>query len=176
MPPWSASGGTWEYPGNILSSDDSYANVPGNAGYTCILFASNFNLGIPSGATIDGVEVRIEKRRGGSEDIVDAAVGINDSAWGGETASSNYADTSTNWSSSDTYTTYGGPTNLWGLVNLTPDTLNSTTLGVVFRARNIFVDYGSTPYVDNIQMKVYYTENLVTPVIGQKYMLPAFRV
>lgn len=41
--------------------------------------------------------------------------------------------------------------------------------------KSILEEAGEHIYFDHIQIKVYYTENNSTPIIGQKYALPPFR-
>ena len=53
----------WSGAGNILSSDNVDASVAPGTGavYSNYLVAKNFGFSIPSGATIDGIIVKIER-------------------------------------------------------------------------------------------------------------------
>ncbi len=56
---------TWSNPGNITSSNNTYATATSSGGgnsTTHYLKATNFGFSIPSGATIDGITVGIERK------------------------------------------------------------------------------------------------------------------
>ena len=56
----------------------------------------------------------------------------------------------------DTYTSYGSPTDLWG-VTWTSDQINAKGFGVVIAAQNEAGGLSDTSYVDSMRINVYYT-------------------
>ncbi|MBL7933276.1 MAG: T9SS type A sorting domain-containing protein [Bacteroidia bacterium] len=69
---------------------------------------------------------------------------------GGAITGSDFAQTTAAWPTTDTYTTYGGPTNLWG-TTWTDSDINSTTFGAVLSAS---VQNG-TAQVDHMRITIY---------------------
>lgn len=150
-----ADGGTvdWDIPGNVTASDDSYASASTFSGgeLTYLLKVVDFGFSIPVGATIDGVEVTVE-RSSLLTGTVDARVNLIKN---GVVTGVNHADTVTAWPGTDGVVTYGGPTDKWGLVltrSFTNDSANwgcamSVTLGTGLGGAN----------VDSVTMTVYYT-------------------
>jgi hypothetical protein len=116
------------------------------------LVATGFGFSIPSGATIDGIVVGIERRYSGVGTIRDYRVRI---VKGGSIGSTDRA-TSTNWTTSDVYEDHGGSTDLWGERWTTSD-INSSNFGVAISAQK-FSGVGSpTVGIDHIRITVYYT-------------------
>lgn len=139
----------WGTPNNILASEGTTANGQPGLDYTDWLRASNFGFAIPTGATIDGVEVTIERRASGFRD--DALYLFDGSA----NIGNNKADTATGWTGSDLVVTYGGAADLWG-ATLTPAIINGSGFGLRF---SVFDTIGTgIGRVDHVQIKVYYTE------------------
>lgn len=157
------SGGdfTWSNPGNAASSNNSYAVCDGlsdgpNPLLTNRLKATNFGFSIPSDAVINGVVVEIEIKAhilGNSSLSADCtdqdlklvkagtAAGIN--------KTSNAAILTT-----DSYKSFGGPTDLWGLSLVAAD-INSSTFGCQYQA-SFNEDNDCTISVDHIRITVYY--------------------
>jgi len=150
-------GSDWTNPSNITSSNDSYAT------YICSdmncndapLYASNFNFNIPGSAVINGIEVRIEKHM--TEGIPGSS-----SAWSEEVilfkgsglhGAKRSTGTLLAWGLSDNLDYYGGPNDLWS-GTFTASDINSSSFGVVVSLEGY--DY-PTLYVDNISMRIYYT-------------------
>ena len=161
----SGSGGTaaWSNPNNAKASDNAYASVAvvtGNGeAYSQYLKATNFAFStyIDDAATINGVIVEIERygdsggtiKDYGSPKLVNAA---------GTIAGDSKANASA-WATSDpnTYATYGGSTDTWGITGLRGADAKDSDFGVV-----LAIQYASgagtvTAYVDHIRMTVYYT-------------------
>jgi hypothetical protein len=152
-------------PENILSSDNNRASATalltllnGNTNY---LKASGFGFTIPPGAVICGVKVELEK----------SATGINILAWvrdnsvrlvkAGNIVGSNNALPG-NWTSTETYSTYGAITDDWG-TSWTPDEINDPDFGIVFSARITgLITLLPSARVDHVSITVYY--NLVLPL------------
>jgi len=132
------------------NSNGALADTPAQACYTDILRLSGFSFGVPSNATIRGIEVTITRRQSGTVNRVDQLVRINV----GGSNSTNKADTSTYWPKSYTAKTYGGSTDLWGL---SPTPSNINTLYLDISAKNNYSRAGATFYVDCVGVNVYYT-------------------
>lgn len=148
---------TWSTPSNIVSSNNVYAtfstNISNNSHY---LKATNFGFTVPSGATINGITVEIERKASHSL----STRRINDSivqlVVGGVVSGNNYA-VGTNWPTTEAYFTYGGSANLWGL-SLTDTDINSSTFGVVLSVTTTASGKTIvTPSVDHIRISVTYT-------------------
>ncbi len=119
---------TWSNPGNATSSNDIRATASNLSGLaaTHYLMATNFGFSIPGSATIDGVVLEIEKSHTSTGNDKDGVVKL---VKGGTVQGNNYASTTVNWTTTDTYYTYGtSTTDLWGLT-LTPSDINSSTFG-----------------------------------------------
>ncbi|MBI4614481.1 MAG: tail fiber domain-containing protein [Planctomycetes bacterium] len=86
--------------------------------------------------------------------VVDASVRI---VKGGAISGAEKASASP-WPTVDTYTSYGGPADLWGLA-WTPADVNSGSFGVAIAA----TVSGSTASTDHIRITVYYTDSSVGP-------------
>ncbi len=169
----SGNGGTksWSNPGNAQFSDNLYATaswttadppegspIPERA-RTHWLKATGFGFTIPSGSTINGIVVEIEKRRDdGLVTVYSEDVRV---VKGGVVAGTQHGNAGS-WGTSDAYTTYGSSTDLWGLT-WTPADINASNFGVV-----LAIDAESTgafpgtyyALVDNIRITVYFTEPL----------------
>lgn len=149
---------SWSQPTRAVASDDSRTlfstgTTSDSWAESYYLKATSFGFTIPSGATIDGVLVEIEKQSN-APNSADVAVSL---VVGGSVTGSNLGDTSTKWPSSDTYVSYGGATNKWGLT-LTAAQVNGTDFGVVLQGK--IYKQASLAYsqVDHIRITVYYTE------------------
>ena len=147
---------TWSNTGNITASDNSRASAanggaPTQAHY---LKATNFGFSIPSGATIDGILVEVERKKQNSiGSVSDTAVKI---VKGGTVGSTNKA-IGGYWSTTDTYISYGGSSDLWGETWSDSD-INATDFGVVFSPTVTGGKGAGVANVDHIRVTVYYTE------------------
>lgn len=148
--------GAWASPENIFSSDDADASRGGFSGtfISNYLKAQTFGFSIPTGATIDGIEVQIEKL---GSTVTDEHVRIVKAD--GTIGSENKADTTTSWPDIDAYVTYGGSTDKWS-ETWTAEDINDADFGVVISAD---VVHPASIAVDHIQIKVYYTEAAANP-------------
>ncbi len=151
---------TWDTPGSITTIGGTSAVIDWASGTknSYYLRASNFGFSIPSGATIDGIEVRYLRRENSTTDnletkrirLVDDAgtVRTTDRAVAGE------------WPLSLTLETVGDATDQWGESAgfWTPDKINSSNFGVAIQAGT--TGSGTTPdgEVDYVQVRVHYTE------------------
>lgn len=145
----------WGSMSNASLSDNAYAAagpISGN-GFSERFECALFGLNVPAGATIDGVEVTIERKTiiGGptvfADDIVSLIVG-------GLVQGADRS-VSTPWTPTETTITYGGPSDLWGLA-LTADDVNASNFGLALRV-NRTGGSGQVAQVDHVQVRVYYT-------------------
>ena len=153
----------WSNPDNAKASDNSYAIATLTGGYEVsnYLKATNFGFNIPTGATIDGILVEIEKRIFGDGDVVsDNIVSIVKA--NGSVGSTNKAIAG-NWTLIEAYSSYGGATDKWS-ETLTEADINDSDFGVVLSVNGDEDDggYNSTARVDHIRITVYYTEAVAT--------------
>ncbi len=149
------AGANWTTPELAESSNNAYASVSVDGTVSDPLQCVNYGFNIPSGAVIDGIEVRVERKsnstnNGGSRDnslnLVKAgtAVGANRA-------------TGTTYTTTDTVEIHGSPTDLWG-TTWTPADINNANFGAVFTATKPSAAGGAhTVTVDQIQITVYYT-------------------
>ena len=149
-------GGTaWASTGNITVDDSSFASVSLSAGTNSKnLEILLFPFAIPSGSTIDGIEMNINAYASGSScDWLDAYL----IAGFGVLDSDDLSDSAGNpaVATSETVKTFGGPTELWGSTWTDAD-INAGGFGASIEVRN---ESGSTRtvYVDYITLTVYYT-------------------
>ena len=113
--------------------------------------AANYAAPVPTGSTIDGIEVAIERSKTGGI-VVDTIVRL---VKGGTVVGDNLAS-ATEWPGTDTVATYGGPTELWG-ETWTAANVNAGDFGVVLSCEET-ADIGSSARVDAGTLTVYYTE------------------
>ena len=147
----------WVSPDNAKTSNDAYSSVslPKIAGASDILLAGDYGFSIPSGATIDGIEVKIEHKGGAAGSIADVYVQLTKASI---LVGDNKASAS-KWATSDgeiTYPASGGATDKWGTTWTVADINNEIGLGL--RAQNSNADNAVTAYVDCISIRIYYTE------------------
>lgn len=149
---WGSGTIHWTTPTNIYLSDNNYAyKSHGENDITHYLRATTFGFSIPVGSTINGIETRFEKKAAVALTIEDYSVKIvkAGSEQGTDKASAVV------WTTTDTYYTYGGVSELWGLSWSVAD-INASNFGVSISAVN-YEESSVTAYVDHVQIKVYYT-------------------
>ena len=152
----------WSNPDNAKVSDAVYATASngGTGGTTHYLKATNFGFSIPSGATIDGILVEIQRAKtSGGNNVNNAArdSSVKIVKVDGTIGTTNKAATADNWPLIEAYKSYGSSSDLWG--ETWDDTkINDIDFGVVISA-SLISDTG-TPVagVDHIRITVYYTE------------------
>ena len=148
---------TWSVPGYAQSSDDSRAKAKLGKDLltTHYLKATGFNFNIPAGATINGIEVVVERNGKATPKICDNSVRIvKNGIIGDDDRSSDEA-----WPTNDEPKTYGSSTDLWG-ETWTYSDIKSANFGFVISAKR---DGGGNDKkdasVDYIGITVYYTAN-----------------
>lgn len=142
----------WSSASNITASDDSWVTATLGGSQRTKRLHIQFAFNIPSGATIDGIELSIE-RHGSSSDVRDYAIQL--SKTGGIAVGDNKASASA-WPTSDGTATYGGASDLWG-TTWTPAEINDVNFGVLAQAKSTSGTVSAR--VDFAEMTVYYTLN-----------------
>ncbi|MHC1707866.1 MAG: beta strand repeat-containing protein, partial [Bacteroidales bacterium] len=152
----------WSNPGNITTVGTPYATcvIPGQQ-YSDYLMATNFNFNIPANATIDGIEVEVN--RTGTQNLIifgiqDEYVYLVKDVSGSpviQTAYDNKAKSGL-WPTSLTTTTYGASNDLWS-TPLTPADINNSNFGLALRASCNRLTNDHTATVDYFQIRVTYT-------------------
>jgi hypothetical protein len=144
-------------PANAYASDNAYAYVSSNdedVGHTY----HNFGFSIPDGATINGILIELEDKRGaqpGTFPIVLSTVKAS-SEHGNTTRTG--TSISGNPSTSEGYRSYGGESNLWERT-WTPAEINSSDFGGKLSGVYTTEMGESDDYsLDHIRITVYYTE------------------
>lgn len=157
--PASGGGQGWTNIDAAWASDNAYAQcaysiLNFNGWQSNYLIQEGFGFSVPTGSTIDGIEVRVERRRGGSGDVVDASVRL---VQAGTITGNDKAKTSDIWQTTDTLIYYAGSsTDLWG-ATWTAAQINASGFGVAFAANETAENYTAIAQVDHIQVIVYYT-------------------
>ncbi|GEM_PF-5502147 len=157
------SGGTiaWSSPANTVSSNNIYATVTAGANQTTnYLYLSNFGFAVPTGSTINGIEVRVESKASNSNGYSIPAILRKGASFTG-----NIDNTGGNTTTDQTFLK-GSTTSLWGST-WTPADINSTSFGV-----GLYVTFGgsavSTTFsVDYVTITVHYTPPIPNLLIQQ---------
>lgn len=146
----------WTNPANALVQDGSNASVAVTAAETPYAILSNFGLSIPSTATINGIELRVNGRSTAAGDY--SYFSIGDVMNGTPYSTNQRTCTLPVHASTNGWVTLGGPTDLWGNqaggAPWTPAFLNSANFGL---AGAWGTTAANTYYVDGVELKVYYT-------------------
>lgn len=168
----SYGGVAWGNVNNAKVSDNAYANL--SSAYsldTHYLKATNFGFAIPSGATINGVSVSIERKKvvGNPNSVEDSVIKL---VKGGTVSGTNKSATAT-WNNTEGVVTFGGASDLWGL-SLTDSDVNASNFGVVISASMVVIigKAACVAYVDFISITIDYTTGgggLSRAVASQSY-------
>lgn len=181
----SGTGQAWINPGNITASNDTRATVALTlAQNSQILEATTFGFTIPSGATILGIEAKVERSDNNTlagRDIANllvklikggTVVGL-ERRWPPEIND----PVNSGWPTTDTVRVYGSPTDLWG-ENWLPSDVNATNFGLAFQAVHQINAGTETAQIDHMEIVIYFRDAITvgTPVggsitldIGRKY-------
>lgn len=153
------SGGivAWTFPTRITANDNSYTSTgltSSGSGYSEILRAKSFSLGIPTGVTIDGISIRYGAQGGGigissnTEQLINSSSAFYGTGKGGRS-----------WTTgTETMYTLGSSVDLWGgtqteAIVTSPNWGFGLDVGVYWDAK-----FGANSgLVDYIQAIVYYT-------------------
>lgn len=131
---------------NVYSVAGLFANGSANGSY--YLKCRDFAFAIPTGATIDGIKVEVQKF---DTLIYDNAVRIMK----GDVIGSTDKSSPDPWPASSTYISYGGENDLWG-ESWSPSDINSSGFGFAISAKTESAPEDA--YIDHIRITVYYTE------------------
>ena len=135
---------------NIDTSDDTRATATGST--YLVAEAYNFSFGVPSGATIDGIEVQAEFSASLAGII--ASLRLSVSGNGGSAYSSTKEDTVTG--TTDTTRIFGGATDLWGLASFSEANTQDGNFYVKVEGKTNSA--GRSCRLDYLAVKIYYTE------------------
>lgn len=145
----------WGSTDNVEASDGNYAIAEVDPeGWSQALVATNFGFNIPSGASIDGIVVSVERNKLEElHTINDAEVNI---VKGGVFGSENKAS-ATEWTTTDEIATYGGVGNLWE-ESWTPADINASNFGFALSVSANCLECGFvTARIDHISITVHYS-------------------
>lgn len=148
----------WGGTGNTTTSNNSRATATSLilGDVSNYLVCTGFNFDIPTTAVICGVRVEIEKSGAGLlQSVQDHSIRLTQ---GGLISGNNYA-VGGNWPTTDTYFSYGGPANLWGLA-LTPAMISSPTFGVAISANLSGSLILPSARIDHVRITVFYDNSL----------------
>jgi hypothetical protein len=161
---------------NIYATDSNWATIsltypPGYPGETEFIIGSNFNFSIPSGATIDGLEVTFTGHADDPEYYGGCYMAyvclfnefgiilstLKDSNMYPPVEQREFVF------DEDNTLTFGGPTDTWGGSAVTREFLNSSNFSV---GLSVFIDSGSGNTIamklNSMTAKVYYTSSVIT--------------
>jgi hypothetical protein len=147
----------WNNPEYAASSNDSRAiSDVQNTAFSDWLRCVNFGFAtgdVPEGATIDGIEVAIERHAETDNDIIDSAIYLRTSAGqsGDNKAAAGY------WPETDAIATYGASDDDWN-AGYDDDDIRDATFGVDISAFNDQPSQQREARIDHVQIRVYYTE------------------
>lgn len=152
---------TWANPGNAAASDNSRVTTALGSAATPTsdyLDLTNFGFSVPSGATINGITVAIERSVSAASNSQDETVQL---IKGGTASGNNKAATATNWpvQASEASVNYGSTSDLWGLT-LTDSDVNASNFGVRIAAKT--TSASSSPQIDFVSISIDYTAAAVT--------------
>ncbi len=151
----------WSYCYNAQTQNDiyAYADLKNANEVTYYLKATGFGFSIPTGATIDGITVEVDRyvvfNGATDQPIFDNSIKlVKGGVISGEEKSTGLVWPNT--TDSDTYVTYGGTNDTWGLSWDYSD-INSVNFGVAISAINSEWNRDRTANIDHIRITVTYT-------------------
>lgn len=147
----------WTNPNNAKVSDNVYSTISlsGGTNLSHNLLCTDFGFNIPSGSTIDGIVVEVERWNdvaGLNAQTADVSAKI---IKGGTITGTNNAIAG-NWSGTEAYVTYGSSTDLWGASWTTTD-INASNFGFALQVQGNGTAGLGRPHVDHVRVTVYYT-------------------
>jgi hypothetical protein len=160
-----AGSSVWSNPTNVTASDDARATTTILAsGTSGTLTTSSHGFTIPA-ATIDGIEISIERSSTTNNVINDSSIRL---AKAGSAVGDNKA-TATKWPlNTDSSATYGGAADLWGTTWSVAE-VNDSGFGVVIIAANSDAGASRVARVDHVTITVTYTEGGSTVAAARHY-------
>lgn len=157
----------WGTPGNVAADDGTESTITAatydSPDISQILVASNFTFTVPTGATINGIVVEIDRRSIISNSGKDFRVQLAKGTAFANLVGDNKAVPATIWPTTSTVATYGASNDLWGATWSDTD-INATSFAVFLSAQaNIAnADIG----VDYIRVTVHYTGGTVSQSVS----------
>lgn len=154
---------SWSRATRAYLSDGSYATASVDGTTSNYLKCLNYGFSIPSGATVNGITVNVERKssstsNGGSQDAAMIIVK------GGVLGSVNKA-TTTAYTKSKVSEAHGGGSDLWGQ-SWTSTDINSSSFGAAFAATKLSSSGSSqTVSVDVISITVTYSTDTTAPTV-----------
>lgn len=156
------SGAAWSTPSAITVSDDTRSAASMTAGGNSqVLRASNFGFttaDIPTGATITGIEIRVERGTGnvGPQDLI-ASLAMISAGTAADRVGSNKANLGVNWGAGvDTQAVFGSPLDMW-TSGLTAADVRSSNFAFDFVATNS-AGVSRNASVDAIEARITYAD------------------
>ena len=138
----------WADPDNAKTSNDVYSVTTWSSGSSSqYLKATNFGFSIPSGATINGILVEIERKGNATCSDYETFIVKADGTWGTTDKA-----TGTVIPDTDTYISFGANNDLWD-ESWTAENINDVDFGVVYRVSA----YNGPISVDHIRITITYT-------------------
>jgi hypothetical protein len=149
----------WTSPGNIVSSNDTYATATlSDAQNSDWLVATNFSMNLPAGATPIAYKVEVEAKQSTALDtIINYAQLVYGGVGVGTLKTPNLTGDLT---TTDAYYAIGGSGDAWG-ASLSGAQVNDTSFGVRVSFRHNST--ANTVSVDHIRLTVWYTGGTATP-------------
>lgn len=160
------SGGPWTNPSGADASDNIYASSATDVVsdgmmvffLTEELRVQNFGFDIPSNATIDGIEVKVE-RRASNTNVLDAGISLFKDGVRVHGPNGQSGREGPNWTLIDEVRSYGSTIDNWE-ATWTPADINDPLFGVSFAAAN--GSSSETAFVDRVEVRVHFTPGTTT--------------
>lgn len=157
-------GTSWTNPSNVQTSDNVYATIDLMNTTVCrLLKATNYGFSIPTGATINGILVVVEKKASDVSKITDHNINL---VKGGTVQTAEDKSSIEYWDTADEAVNYGGASDLWSNTWTVGD-INDSGFGVGVRAQQTVDENLVTASIDWIGVTVYYTETSSGSGTGQ---------
>lgn len=150
--------GPWTNPGNITADDGVFATAGSSLGVSRYASTTSYGFNIPIQDTITGFLVEVKKK--GTNDVPNATFVYDDSLRllkANAVIGTDKADTTTPWSATNVYVSYGGDGILWG-TTWTPSEVNSSGFGVAFSSNPEQGDLSALASVDAIRVTIFYVD------------------
>lgn len=146
----------WNDPDDIDAEEAiaAHALMPSGGGYTAFLISNTHGFSIPTGATINGVFVRISISRDVLSNVYTYAVQLTKD---GSTLAGSPKSGVNPWPVLQAQEVYGEADDLWGTGGITPAEANASTFGVMLKANTPSGSVITTAYCDYIEISICYT-------------------
>lgn len=159
----------WVNPDNAKASDNDRAICDvAKTTYGDWLRCTNFGFttgDIPSGSTIDGIEVKIEHQTEAPSEITDSALYLRKTS--GQIGDDK--PSAEDWATSDEEITYGGATDTWN-AGLVDTDIVSSDFGVDLSAYNRGISESREARVDCVWVRIHYTAEAPPEGVPQQAM------